>query len=190
MVQKHPGSRLDRRRCEMTNERTSASCRCGKVELQIVEPPILRGICYCTSCQKAGRQHQAVPGADAALAEDGGTDYVLYRKDRVRCVQGGDLFEERRLKPSSPTRRMYARCCNTAMFLDFTKGHWLTVYRGRLPSDIPPATMRVMTAKRPRGVILPDDMANYPGGSAKFMLKLLGAWIAMGFRRPAIGGVP
>ena len=152
----------------MTNERTSASCRCGKVELQIVEAPILRGICYCTSCQKAGRQHQAVPGADAALAEDGGTDYVLYRKDRVRCVQGGDLFEERRLKPSSPTRRMYARCCNTAMFLDFTKGHWLTVYRGRLPNDMP----------------------NYAGGSAKFMLKLLGAWIAMGFRRPAIGGVP
>jgi hypothetical protein len=174
----------------MTNERTSASCRCGKVELQIVEAPILRGICYCTSCQEAGRRHQAVPGADSALAEDGGTDYVLYRKDRVRCVKGGDLFEERRLKPTSPTRRMYARCCSTAMFLDFTKGYWLTVYRGRLPNDIPPATMRVMTAQRPKGVILPNDMANYAGGSAKFMLKLLRAWMAMGFRRPAIDGVP
>ena len=174
----------------MTNERTSAPCRCGNVELEIVGAPILRGICYCASCQEAGRRYQAVPGIDAVLAEDGGTDYVLYRKDRVRCVRGGDLFEERRLKPDSPTRRMYARCCNTAMFLDFTKGHWLTVYRGRLPDDIAPATMRMMTAERPEGVILPDDVANYPGHSGKFMLKLLGAWMAMGFRRPAVDGVP
>ena len=174
----------------MTNGRTSASCRCGKVELEIAGLPILRGICYCASCQEAGRRHQAASGADSVLAGDGGTDYVLYRKDRVRCVRGGDLLEERRLKPDSPTRRMYARCCNTAMFLDFTKGHWLTVYRGRLPNDIPPATMRMMTAERPEGATLPDDMANYPGHSVKFMLVLLRAWMAMRFRRPAVAGVP
>jgi hypothetical protein len=174
----------------MTNERASVRCGCGKVELQIVGAPILRGICYCASCQAAGRRYQAMPGVTSVLAEDGGTDYVLYRKDRVRCVQGGDLLEERRLKPDSPTRRMVARCCNTAMFLDFTKGHWLTVYRGRLPDDMPPATMRLMTAERPEGVILPDDMANYPRHSGKSMLKPLGAWLAMGFRRPAVDGVP
>jgi len=33
-------------------------------------------------------------------------------------------------------------------------------------------------------------MANYPSHSGKFMLKLLGAWMAMGFRRPAVDGVP
>jgi hypothetical protein len=174
----------------MANERTSAPCRCGKVELEIIGTPILRGICYCASCQEAGRWHQAAPDIDPVMSEDGGTDYVLYRKDRVRCLRGGDLLEERRLKPDSPTRRMYARCCDTAMFLDFTKGHWLTVYRGRLPDDIAPATMRMMTAARPEGVTLPDDMANYPGHSGKFMLKLLGAWMAMGFRRPTVGGVP
>ncbi|AMN43126.1 GFA family protein [Rhodoplanes sp. Z2-YC6860] len=174
----------------MTNEHVSASCRCGKVKLLIVGAPILRSICYCTSCQEAGRRYQAASGVDPVLAEDGGTDYVLYRKDRVRCVQGGNLLEERRLKPESPTRRMFARCCNTAMFLDFTKGHWLTVYRGRLPSDMPPATMRMMTGERPSGVTLPDDLANYPSFSGKFMLKLLGAWMAMGFRRPAVDGVP
>jgi hypothetical protein len=174
----------------MTNERTLAPCRCGKVELEIVGDPILRGICYCASCQEAGRLYRAAPGADSGLAGDGGSDYVLYRKDRVRCVRGGELLEERRLKPDSPTRRMYARCCNTAMFVDFTKGHWLTVYRGRVPNNIPSPTMRVMTAERPEGVILPDDIANYPGRSGKFMLKLLGAWMAMGFRRPAVDGVP
>ena len=171
----------------MANERT-AHCRCGKVELRIIGAPILRGICYCASCQEAGRQYQ-VSGVDPVLAEDGGTDYVLYRKDRVRCVQGGDLLEERRLKPTSPTRRMVARCCGTAMVLDFTKGHWLTVYRGRLGDDIPPATMRMMTAQRPHGVPLSNDLANYPGQSGKFMLKLLGAWMAMGFRRPTIDGI-
>ncbi|HEY3677733.1 MAG TPA: hypothetical protein VGL45_03370 [Bradyrhizobium sp.] len=174
----------------MANERISAPCRCGKVEFEIVGPPILHGICYCTSCQEAGRRHQANAGADPVVAADGGTDYVLYRKDRVRCVRGGELLEERRLKPESPTRRMVARCCNTAMFLEITKGHWLTFYRGRLPDDIPPATLRLMTAKRPTGVNLPDDMPNYPGFSGKFMLKLLVAWMAMGFRRPAVEGVP
>lgn len=174
----------------MANEHTSAPCRCGKVELRIVGAPILRSICYCADCQEAGRRYQAAPGTDSVLAKDGGTDYVLYRKDRVRCVQSGEFFEERRLTPNSPTRRMYARCCDTAMFLDFTKGHWLTVYRGRLPDNIPPATMRMMTSERPDGVTLPDDMANYPRHSVKFMLKLLRAWMAMGFKRPAIDGLP
>jgi hypothetical protein len=174
---------------DMTN--TSACCRCGEVELRIVGKPILRGICYCASCQEAGRLHLTASAVDTILAEDGGTDYVLYRKDRVSCVRGGDHLEERRLKPDSPTRRVFARCCNTAMFLDFTKGHWLTIYRGRLGDDIPPAAMRMMTAERPKGADLPDDgMTNYPGRSAKFMLKLLRAWAAMGFRRPAVNGVP
>jgi hypothetical protein len=77
------------------------------------------------------------------------------------------------------------------MFVDVTVGHWLSVYRGRLPpNDIPPAAMRLMTAARAQSVALPDDMPNHPGRSGKFMLKLLGAWIAMGFRRPAVEGVP
>jgi hypothetical protein len=175
----------------MTKKITSATCRCGRVELRVAGDPLLHGICYCKSCQEAGRLHQATSGMDTILAADGGTDYVLYRKDRVSCIKGGDLLEERRLKPESPTRRMFARCCNSAMFLDFTKGHWLTLYRGRLPSDIPPATMRIMTADRPAGADLPDDgMANCPGQSGKFLVKLLGAWMAMGFRRPAVAGVP
>jgi hypothetical protein len=166
-----------------------ASCRCGQVKLDIIGAPILGAICYCTSCQQAGKLHQELPGADTVLGADGGTNYVLYRKDRVRCVAGGERLEEKRLKPESPTRRMNARCCNTAMFVDFTKGHWLTVYRGRVPADTPPPTTRIMTADRPNGVELPDDMANHAGYSGKFMLKLLGAWLAMGFRRPKVEGV-
>jgi hypothetical protein len=168
----------------------SASCRCGKVKLEITGSPILSGICYCASCQEAGRQHQALPGADIVLGNDGGTDYVLYRKDRVRCVDGGEYLEECRLKSTSPTRRMNARCCNSAMFVDFTRGHWLTMYRRRVPDDTPPPSMRMMIADRPKGVELPDDMANYAGHSGKFMWKLLRAWLGMGFRRPPVEGVP
>jgi hypothetical protein len=111
----------------MTNKRISAPCRCGKVELQVAGEPVLHCLCYCASCQEAGHRYQATPGAEPGMGADGGTDYVLYRKDRIRCVQGGELLEERRLKPTSPTRRMVTRCCNTAMFLDFTKGHWASV---------------------------------------------------------------
>jgi hypothetical protein len=167
----------------------STSCRCGKVRLEFAGEPIITGICYCSSCQEAGRLHQALAGADTVLGADGGTDYVLYRKDRVRCLAGRDQLDENRLKPESPTRRLNARCCNTAMFVDFTKGHWLTVYRGRAPADAPPPAMRMMTASRPEGAKLPDDLPDYPGYSGKFMLKLLGAWLAMGFRKPRVEGV-
>src|SRR5262249_16982520 len=95
-------------------------------------------------------------------------------------------LEERRLKPDSPTRRVIAKCCNSAMFLDFTKGHWLSMFRNRFPTGAPPLEMRVMTKERRLGVELADDLPNYSGHSGKFMLKLITAWIAMGFRRPEI----
>jgi hypothetical protein len=98
-------------------------------------------------------------------------------------------MEARRLKPESPTRRMVATCCNSAMFLDFTKGHWLTLYRDRLPA-LPPLEMRVMTADRREGVVLPEDVPNYATHSGKFMWKLLAAWVPMGFRTPKVEGMP
>ncbi len=168
----------------------TASCQCGEVVLEVVGAPILRAACYCKSCQQAGRQIEQSPNAPSVLDADGATDFILYRKDRVRCVQGGDRLQARRLKPESPTRRMVAGCCNTAMFLDFAKGHWLSIFRGRLPLSVAPLEMRVMTAERPDGVALPEDIPNYPAHSGKFMWKLLGAWVRMGLRTPKVEGVP
>jgi hypothetical protein len=122
--------------------------------------------------------------APPLLDPDSGTGVVLYRKDRVQCVMGRDYLEEHRLKPDSPTRRVFAACCNSAMFLDFTKGHWLSMYRKRFGEGAPPLEMRVMTKERRVGVELVDDVPNYSGHSGKFMLRLLTAWIAMGLRRP------
>ena len=72
------------------------------------------------------------------------------------------------------------------MFLDFTKGHWLSMYRNRVPTGAPPLEMRVMTKERRIGVELGDELPNYNGRSGKVMLKLIASWIAMGLRRPEI----
>ena len=166
--------------------RLTATCQCGKVKFEAVGAPILTGACYCASCQEAGRQFGELPSAPPALDPDGGTSFVLYRKDRVQCLKGQEYLEERRLKPDSPTRRVVAVCCNSAMFLDFTKGHWLSMFRNRFPAGAPPLEMRVMTKERRAGVELADDLPNYSGHSGKFMVKLIAAWIAMGLRRPEI----
>jgi hypothetical protein len=120
------------------------------------------------------------------LDPDGGTGMILYRKDRVQCAMGQEHLEEHRLTPASPTRRVVATCCNSAMFADFTKGHWLSLFRNRFTQGAPPLQMRVMTQDRPAGVELAGDVPNYEGHSGKFMLKLFAAWMAMGFRTPRI----
>ena len=163
-----------------------ATCRCGKVKLEAVGRPILAVACYCSSCRQAGSQFEQLAAAPPVLNPGGGTDYVLHRKDRVQCVAGQEYLREHRLKPESPTRRIIATCCNSAMFLDFTKGHWLTMYRDRFPAGAPPVEMRVMTRERPDGVVLADDVPNYAGLSGKAMWRLVRAWIAMGFRRPVV----
>jgi len=119
------------------------------------------------------------------LDPDSGTGYILVRKDRVQCLSGPEHLEENRLTADSPTRRVIATCCNSAMFLDVSKGHWLSMYRNRF-SDTPPLEMRMMTKERRAGVELADDIPNHSGHSGKFVRKLLAAWIAMGFRRPEI----
>lgn len=174
----------------MQNTILSASCRCGEVMFETTGPPIVSTACYCESCQEAGRKLEQLGDAPPVLHADGGTAFLLYRKDRIRCVQGGERLTEHRLRPDSTTRRMVASCCNSAMFLEFTKGHWLSLYRARFSQAAPPLEMRVMTGDRRKGVELSQDVPNYATHSGKFMWKLLSAWTAMGFRVPKVQGVP
>jgi hypothetical protein len=169
-----------------SRRRLTASCRCGAAAIEIVGAPILSAICCCESCRMAGRRFELEPGAPPVVRADGGTDYCLYRKDRVRVVAGGEHLQERRLTPASPTRRVVATCCNTPMFADFTRGHWLTVYRDRIPGDPPRPTVRMMAKDAPPGVALADGVPTYGAYPPAFMFKLLAAWAAMGFRRPTI----
>jgi len=166
--------------------RFPVSCVCGQVTLEAIGAPILSAVCYCNSCRSAASHFEQAPGAPSVLNEDGGVDYCLVRKDRVRITRGGEHLQEHRLTDSSATRRVVAACCNAPMFLDFTSGHWLTVYRDRLLADAPPLEIGVMAKDRRAGPARPDGLPTHPTHSAKFMIKLLAAWVAMGFRRPPI----
>ena len=168
------------------HERLFATCQCGKVKFEAVGTPIMTVACFCASCQEAGRRLEQLASAPPVLDPDGGTGVIAFRKDRVQCVMGLEYLEEHRLKPESPTRRVVATCCNSAIFLDFTNGHWLSMYRNRFPLGAPPLEMRVMTKDRRAGVELADDASNYSGFSGTFMLKLLVARISMGLRRTDI----
>ncbi|HEX4177683.1 MAG TPA: DUF6151 family protein [Rhizomicrobium sp.] len=163
-----------------------ASCPCGQVALEAAGAPILSATCYCESCRKAARQFEQAPDAPTVLNAEGGVDYCLFRKDRVRITRGAEHLREHRLTAASPTRRVVTTCCNAPMFLDFTKGHWLNLYRDRLGAGAPPLEMGVMAKERPPGVPRPGGLPAYPTYPPKFMIKLLTTWAAMGFRRPRI----
>jgi len=173
--------------CDGQIKSLSAICHCGKVVFEARLAPILVAACYCTDCQRAGQVFEKMSSAALVLDADGGTPFVVYRKDRIACVQGREYLAECRLKPDSPTRRVFATCCNSAMFLDFTKGHWLSLYRNRFGAGAPPVEMRIMTNERRGNVALGQDVPNYPGRPGSFMWKLIVTWAAMGFRRPDMG---
>ena len=81
------------------NQHLTASCQCGQVAFETIGKPIVSASCYCQSCQEAGRQFGRLPAAPAVLDADGGTAFVLFRKDRVRCTKGSGKLQEHRLKP-------------------------------------------------------------------------------------------
>jgi hypothetical protein len=141
------------------------SCSCGRVSLEALGSPIVETVCHCASCQKAGKQLETLPNAASILDATDGTPFVLYRKDKVRCLKGDTLLGEHRLNATTSTRRVVATCCNTAMFLDFTKGHWISIYGTRLPDH--------------DGKIVSNK-------SGFFVPKLVWAWLQMGFRTPKI----
>lgn len=166
---------------------TTVTCECGRVTLELTDPPIMTVECLCDSCRAAGQIMQTLPGAPPLLDDKSATRSVMYRKDRVRCTRGSEILREFRLKPESKTRRVVACCCNTPVFLEFTSGHWIDIYARRWPDGAgPPAEMRTMTGDLPPGAELPSDIPNLKGHSPRFFGKLIGAWIAMRFRTPTI----
>ena len=165
-------------------------CACGAVCLEAIDPSMMAVICHCTSCRTAGRVLDARSPIAPIVDVAGGTPVVLWRKDRVRCVQGRERLVAHRLRPKSPSRRMVASCCETPMFGDFTKGFWISIYRGRV-TNAPAPSMRVMTADALDGAKFPDDgVLRFRGRPGRFFIKVLTTWATMGFRSPRLAGVP
>ncbi|WP_205602471.1 GFA family protein [Chelativorans alearense] len=168
-------------------ETIKLSCTCRAVEMVAESPPIMSTECLCTSCRTAAGVLEALPGAPQLREATGGTRMQMYRKDRVRCVKGAANLREYRLTEKTKTRRVIAVCCNTPMFLDFTEGHWVDLYGSLWPEgSLPPLQMRTMTADLDDPSALPGDVPNHKTHSVGFFVRLVGAWAAMGFRRPKI----
>ncbi len=172
-------------------ETISLKCSCGQTCLDVTGSPIASVECCCTSCQVSGLKLQQLRGAPQVLTDYETTPFVMYRKDRVRFVSGVETLREIRMSPDAKTRRVVATCCNTPIFLEFLQGHWLSIYAGLWPDDArPPLDMRTMAGDLPTSVTLPDDVPNPKKHSLGFYAKLMGAWIAMGFRVPAVPKTP
>lgn len=156
---------------------TSVTCSCGGVRCEARGTPIVAVVCYCDDCQKGARQIEALPNAAPVLTADGGADFVVWRKDRFSCSKGSELLRAFRLKEDSPTKRVVASCCNSAMYLDFEKGHWIDVYRTRCAGPVPDPQMRLQTQFAPGA--LPNDVPNYRAYPLRFLAGLLLARLQM-----------
>jgi hypothetical protein len=170
----------------MTDQITIA-CLCGRCRITVSGHPILGAECHCDRCRRAADAYEALPGAPKERSATGGVPYVLWRKDRVGPIAGEEILLSYRLKPGAKTRRVVATCCNAPMFLEFAAGHWLSLNAARFPDGQRLAMeFRTMTADRGEAPPLPEDIPNLRGHNGRFMLRLLGAWVAMGFRNPPV----
>jgi len=166
---------------------TRLSCACGKFHLEVEGEPFITAECHCKSCREGSARLSDLPLARPMTGANGGTPYVLYRKDRVRFPDGTALLRGYRLSEKAPTRRVVTTCCNTPVFLEFSGAHWLSVYASLWDNATRPAMqIRTQTENVPEGTVLDDSLPAGGWTTAKFYGKLLGAWIVMGFKAPKI----
>lgn len=170
----------------MTQSYTLA-CACGQFHLEVTGEPLITAECHCNSCRAGSQQLAALPLARPMTADNGGTPYVLYRKDRVRFPAGTALLRGYRLSEKAPTRRVVTTCCNTPVFVEFSGGHWLSLYASLWDQTARPAMqIRTQTANVPPGTTLDSSLPSGGWTTAGFYGKLLAAWMAMGFKSPKI----
>lgn len=170
------GSRLDRR----LRATVSLSCVCGRVAVEAAGAPIASVICYCDDCQEGARQIRSLPYAACVEDPEGGTAYLVYRKDRITCLTGASLLRHHKIKEESATNRVIATCCNTAMFLSFDDGkHWVDLYRSRCEGDVLPVQMRICTKFKPDSHTIPTDLPQHSRYPTSLLVKLILARVAM-----------
>lgn len=158
----------------------TATCACGSVELTAFGRPIASCVCYCDDCRKGADRIESLPNAGAVSDPDGGTAYILYRKDRIECSRGAGLLRSYKLKETSATNRVVAACCNSAMMVNFDRGpHWVSAYRARFRGELPPLQFRTCTRFKPDGAVLSDDVPSYRGYPPGLIVRLLAARVAM-----------
>src|SRR5688500_16183514 len=107
--------------------------------------------------------------------------------DRVRFLRGVEHLRELRSTPKSKTRRVVTACCHTPCFLELSGAHSLSTSASHCPPDERPRLdVRTLIRSAPAVVTLPDDFRYLRGLCGRFFVKLLGAWVALGFRAPKV----
>ncbi|GAB5428829.1 MAG: DUF6151 family protein [Devosia indica] len=171
----------------MPKTTTTLRCACGQFHLELIGDPFSASECHCRSCRSAAQRLSILPPAFPIAAGNGGVPYALYRKDRISFPDGTANLAEFRLSDTAPTRRVLTTCCNTPVFLEFEGGHWVSFFTGLWPeSRRPTPQIRTQTGDVPDGVTLDDSLPAGTTTTAGFYARLLGEWIAMGFKSPRI----
>ena len=166
---------------------TTLTCACGQFHVEVTGAPFITAECHCNSCRSATQRLAILPPAFPLTNPSGGVPYVLYRKDRVGFPNGTASLAEFRLSETAPTRRVLTTCCNTPVFTEFQGGHWLSLFAGLWPdAERPAMQIRTQTSDAPDPAALDDSLPAGALTTAGFYAKLLGVWIAMGFKVPRI----
>lgn len=168
-----------------------ARCRCGVVEVAAWRAPIAVNACYCEDCQAAARQLAALPGATSIATADGGTEFMLFRRDAFACTAGAERLRAVRLTEGSKSRRMVTNCCATPMYLAFDDGRpWVSAFRANFGGGAPPVEARICTKSRRAAEPLDDSAPAYASYPPAMMVRLLGAGLGMLFSRKSAGALP
>jgi hypothetical protein len=167
-----------------------AHCRCGAVELGAWGAPIAVNACYCDDCQAAAQRLAASADGAPSVSADGGTEFMLFRRDRIACIRGADRLQAMRLTEATKTRRMIAGCCATPMYLAFDdKRPWVSAFRAGFGADAPPVEMRICTRFRRSEAKAEDGLPSHRGYPPAMMVRILAVWPRMLFSRP-VGALP
>ena len=167
----------------MTNTNPShvAQCRCGAVEIGAWSEPLVVTACYCDDCQAASERLAASSNSPPLARADGGTEFIVFRRDRIACTRGAENLQAMRLTAATKTRRMVAGCCATPMYVSFDdKRPWASAFRARFG---------ICTRFRRAEDKAKDDLPEHTGYPAAMILRVLAVWPRMLFSRP-VGALP
>jgi hypothetical protein len=167
-----------------------AHCRCGAVEIGAWGKPIVVTACYCDDCQAAARRLAASANVALAASDDGSSEFMLFRRDRIACTRGAENLQVMKLTPASKTRRMIAGCCTTPMYVGFDdKRPWVSAFRASFGADAPPVEMRICTRFRRSEDKANDGLPSHPGYPPAMIMRVLAVWPLMLFSGP-VGALP
>ena len=106
---------------------------------------------------------------------DDGTYLSTFRQGKWACAKGHGRLKGILLKPNSPTTRYVATCCNSAMFLIYSRGFWVTDYRQRFADSLPPLGWRQKLKYRISDLPFTDDIPQFNGFAARLFWRILRA---------------